>query len=324
MRSNERKNGEDRRKAEYKKRKQLRSRLFLLFSIISFVMLVFYIKDIKIQLKEMQKMLKKIEILQYEKIVVLENGNSEDSFIESIPVIDIEKPIQRTKSEAVQHLKNLNSENPIIMKICNNSSLYPDSMLIALANNPEMAEFVAGYLNQNSNVSANLSSSEKEETYPLFLQWDPRWGYAEYGKNSIMGISGCGPTCMSMVLYYLTGDEMLTPDKMAAYAMENGYYVEGTGTAWSFMEDIPLLYDVKVTKPRNTERAIKAALDKGRMIICAMGKGDFTIAGHFIVIHGYDEDGFKVNDPNSVARSRKRWSFDEIADQINSIWAYER
>ena len=90
------------------------------------------------------------------------------------------------------------------------------------------------------------------------------------------------------------------------------------------MEDIPQLYDVKVTKPRNTERAMKAALDKGRIIICAMGKGDFTIAGHFIVIYGYDEEGFKVNDPNSVARSRKRWSFDEIVEQINSIWAYEK
>lgn len=188
----------------------------------------------------------------------------------------------------------------------------------------KMAEFVAGYLNQNENVSAILSDSEKEESYPLFLQWDHRWGYVEYGKNGIMGISGCGPTCMSMVLYYLTSDEMLTPDKMASYAMENGCYVEGTGTAWAFMEDVPQLYDVKVTKPRNTERAIKAALDKGRMIICAMGKGDFTIAGHFIVIYGYDEEGFKVNDPNSVARSRKRWSFDEITEQINSIWAYEK
>lgn len=324
MRSNERKNGENRRKVEYQKRKQLKSRLFLLFSIISFVLLTFYIKDIKIQLEEIQKVLKKIEILQYEKIVVLENCNSEGSFIESIPVIDIEKPIQRTKNEAIQYLKKLGNENPIIKKICDNSSFYPDNLLIALANNPEMGEFIAGYLNQNENVSAILSDSEKEESYPLFLQWDPRWGYVEYGKNGIMGISGCGPTCMSMVLYYLTSDEMLTPDKMAAYAMENGYYVEGAGTAWAFMEDIPQLYDVKVTKPRNTERAMKAALDKGRIIICAMGKGDFTIAGHFIVIYGYDEEGFKVNDPNSVARSRKRWSFDEIVEQINSIWAYEK
>ena len=130
MRSNERKNGENRRKVEYQKRKQLKSRLFLLFSIISFVLLAFYIKDIKIQLEEIQKALKKIEILQYEKIVVLENCNSEGSFIESIPVIDIEKPIQRTKDEAIQYLKKLGNENPIIKKICDNSSFYPDDMLI--------------------------------------------------------------------------------------------------------------------------------------------------------------------------------------------------
>ena len=139
MRSNERKTGENRRKVEYKKRKQLRNRLFLIFSIIGFVLLAFYIKDIRIQLEEMQKMLKKIEILQYEKIVVLENSNLESSFIESIPVIDIEKPVQRTKSEAIQYLKNLSNENSIITKICDNSSIYPDNMLIALANNPEMA-----------------------------------------------------------------------------------------------------------------------------------------------------------------------------------------
>lgn len=28
--------------------------------------------------------------------------------------------------------------------------------------------------------------------------------------------------------------------------------------------------------------------------------------------------GFKVNDPNCVARSRKRWAFDEIGQQIKS------
>ena len=45
---------------------------------------------------------------------------------------------------------------------------------------------------------------------PLFLQWDPRWGYTEYGEDSFLGLSGCGPTCLSMVLYYLTGDKSLT------------------------------------------------------------------------------------------------------------------
>lgn len=64
---------------------------------------------------------------------------------------------------------------------------------------------------------------------------------------------------------------------------------------------------------------MKLALDRGEVIICSMRPGDFTAAGHFVVIYGYDEDGFMVNDPNCVARSRKRWSYEDIADQIKHI-----
>lgn len=117
---------------------------------------------------------------------------------------------------------------------------------------------------------------------------------------------------------------LFTTDKLAAHAMNNNYYVEGTGTAWGFMEDVPPLYGIKISESRVTERAIKAELDRGAVIICAMGEVDFTVPGHFIVIYSYDEEEFKVNDPNCVTRSRKRWAFDEIGQQIKMIWAYER
>ena len=167
-----------------------------------------------------------------------------------------------------------------------------------------------------------ITESEKEQEFPLFLQWDPRWGYESYGESCI-GLTGCGPTCLSMVLFYLTGDETLTPDKIAQYSMENGYYAQGSGTAWTLMQNMPKLYDVKVTEVSLSERKIKTALDKGSIIICAMGKGYFTTSGHYIVIYGYDKNGFMVNDPNCVARSNVRWSFSEIQYQIKNIWAYK-
>ena len=88
-------------------------------------------------------------------------------------------------------------------------------------------------------------------------------------------------------------------------------------------KDFPEIYGIKATEPRMTERAVKAELDKGNILICAMGPGDFTVSGHFIVIYGYDDNGFQINDPNCVARSRKVWTFEEIKDQIKKIWAYE-
>ena len=185
-----------------------------------------------------------------------------------------------------------------------------------------MADFTEKYLSNNGTVSSALTSFEQKQKYPLFLQWDPRWGYTEYGEDSFLGLSGCGPTCLSMVLYYLTGDKALTPDKIAAYSLENGYYVQGTGTAWALLEDLPSLYHINVRQLGFSEEGMKAELDMGHMIICVMGSGDFTVAGHFIVIYGYDEKGFMINDPNCVARSRKRWKFTEIEGQVKNLWTY--
>jgi hypothetical protein len=316
------------RRGEGRKRKRAGKRLFLIVFITLLAMLVSGIRNMKAELEEMQTILKRIEVLQYENVETTAQMEGETDYVDRIDIIDVEKPMKRTWTETLQRLDELGQINPMIAEISKNSSLYLESMLTALANNPEMADFVSGYLDGNKGTVEGLTYSEKEQEYPLFLQWDTRWGYLSYGDNSNIGLSGCGPTCMSMVLYYLTDDEMLTPDKLAAYAMNNNYYVEGTGTgtgtAWAFMEDIPPLYGIKISEPRVTERAIKAELDKGAVIICTMGEGDFTVSGHFIVIYGYDEAGFKVNDPNCVARSRKRWAFDEIEQQIKKIWAYQR
>jgi hypothetical protein len=53
-----------------------------------------------------------------------------------------------------------------------------------------------------------------------------------------------------------------------------------------------------------------------------MAPGDFTAAGHFIVLYGYDEEGFLVNDPNCAARSRQHWSWNVLEGQIKNMWAY--
>ena len=60
------------------------------------------------------------------------------------------------------------------------------------------------------------------------------------------------------------------------------------------------------------------------MAVCSMSEGDFTAAGHFIVIYGYDSEGFLVNDPNCVARSRQHWSWDSLRGQIKNMWLYQK
>ena len=55
-----------------------------------------------------------------------------------------------------------------------------------------------------------------------------------------------------------------------------------------------------------------------------MGPGDFTTTGHFIVLTGVDSNGdIIVHDPNSIKRSKKRWSIDDIMKQTKNLWSYQ-
>ena len=65
---------------------------------------------------------------------------------------------------------------------------------------------------------------------------------------------------------------------------------------------------------------MKQALDQGSVIICSMRPGDFTTTGHFILLRGYDENGFLVNDPNSRKNSEKQWNYDALSGQIKCLW----
>lgn len=245
------------------------------------------------------------------------------SYAERCGLDHVDKPQDRSPRQVLARLEELGREDGRIAAICRNSEAYPERLLEALANNPEMADFAQGYLDAEHVATGGLTDSEKKEDYPLFLQWDPRWGYASYGDNSCIALSGCGPTCLSMVLYYLTGDESLTPDVIGDYSMKNNYYLSGTGTLWALFEDVALLYGVKVRQPNASEWEMKAALDQGAVLICSMGPGDFTAGGHFIVIYDYDKDGFLVNDSNCVARSRQSWSFEQLSRQMKHLWIFE-
>ena len=66
------------------------------------------------------------------------------------------------------------------------------------------------------------------------------------------------------------------------------------------------------------------ALESGMPIICSMRPGDFTTAGHFIVLTGIEEGKIKVNDPNSKKNSEKLWDYDTLEPQIKNLWAFQK
>ena len=71
-----------------------------------------------------------------------------------------------------------------------------------------------------------------------------------------------------------------------------------------------------------SESNIYNELKSGHPIICSMRPGDFTSVGHFIVLTGTEDGKIRVNDPNSLTRSRQLWDYDTLADQISNLWVF--
>lgn len=248
-------------------------------------------------------------------------NTSRQSYLEKCALDYVDAPIMRTREEAVLKIKELSRWFPALYQVYLNEDKYFLEILLSVANNPEMTDYAYGYLTTDGSVTGGITEDETPESYPLFLQWDIRWGYMPYGSQGTLGSSGCGPACLAMAVYALTGNTECTPDAVARYSLEKNYYIEGVGTAWALLDNYPKKYGLKVEHPSTSEKNLKKYLDRGNILICSVRPGDFTAEGHFIVIYGYDETGFKINDPKCVYRSRLTWTYDQIQDDIKRIWA---
>lgn len=200
---------------------------------------------------------------------------------------------------------------------------YPESLIELLGKHPEAKEFVMGYWkNKDKEVDIDLSHEVKAGEIPLFLQWDKRWGYQIYGDD-FLAVTGCGPTCLSMVICGLGGETDWTPLAVAQMADREGYYVDGIGSSWDLMVSGAEQLGLVAYSVSYDESSILTELQNGNPIICVVGPGDFTTSGHFIVLAGVDEDGnIIVRDPNSKVNSETPWSLEEIMPQIQNLWTY--
>lgn len=197
---------------------------------------------------------------------------------------------------------------------------YPKELIALLDRNPETSTFVLEYpIKKDCTLEIDLSEYDDCDTVPLFMQWDQRWGYIPYG-DSIAGLTGCGPVCLSMAAYYLTGDPEMSPDHIISFAIQNGYCIPGNGTAWALISEGGNSLGLNVSELPLHENTIISALENGYPIICIMGPGDFTTSGHYIVLAAVEDGAIRVNDPNSYANSEKLWTYSEICDQIRNLW----
>ncbi len=202
----------------------------------------------------------------------------------------------------------------------NDEEEYPKEFAELLEQNEETYDFVKNYPHRADYIGMDIDLSEdcKAGSVPLLMQWDKRWGYDLYG-DAMIGISGCGPTCMAMAYLYFKNDPDMNPREMAEFAQNRGYHTED-GTSWSFWTQGAKELGLYGEEVSLNENAMKTVLDCGGLLVCSMAPGDFTTGGHFILLKGYDENGFYVNDPNRKSNSEKQWDYETLSRQIKNLW----
>lgn len=196
-----------------------------------------------------------------------------------------------------------------------------EALLDSLEHNPEIADFVKKYPKIKDQAPGTFTANELSNKESIVLQWDERFGIAPYG-DSIVALSGCGPTCLSIISLYLNPDNALTPPEIADFSAKNSYYVSGVGTDWSLMTAGASHLGLQGTQISLSESVINTYLDRGNPIVCSVGPGDFTTTGHFIVLLKTSDGKYVVRDPNSIERSKKLWTYEDLSSQIRNLWAF--
>ncbi len=204
------------------------------------------------------------------------------------------------------------------------STLYNERMREMIVDFPQTIDYVYRLPEMDGTGSdPDLSSLVGSKEVPLLLQFDDRWGYLPYGSGHI-GYTGCGPVCLSMVAIHLTGDAKYTPVWMCDFATKEGYYSPGNGTTWTLISKGTEKLGLTAKELPLVKGFITDELDKGNPVVIVVGPGDFTNTGHFLVLTGYDETGFTINDPFSLENSNRTWTYAQLEPQIENLWSIRK
>ena len=194
-----------------------------------------------------------------------------------------------------------------------------------MPDNPELEAFLKKYEkgNYKSGQEIKYTKKELEADFPQLMQWDKRWGFDPYG-SSVIGITGCAPTTMAMVIVGLNGDDTVNPRVLADFSTQNGFYESGSGTKWAFFEACASAYGITCRELPLSEDSILSSVRAGDPVICGMRPGHFTTGGHFIAIVGEEDGKLIIHDPNNLANCEREWEYETIENEIKVLWSFSK
>ncbi len=176
--------------------------------------------------------------------------------------------------------------------------------------NPDTTELKT----DENNDSTVLEGTSANVVY--YNQKDPKWADKIYGGNNTISVYGCGPTTLAMLVSSLT-EETLTPDQMAKWAYDNGYFCENSGSYHSIIPEGAAKWGLNVQSVTDYSfDNITSLMSTGNLIVVLMGNGHFTENGHFLILRGVTLDGkLLIADPASWENTQKQWDTEIIINE---------
>lgn len=157
---------------------------------------------------------------------------------------------------------------------------------------------------------------------PALYQGDERWANAAYGVTTI-GETGAAPCALCMAYVEQTGDTSRTPLDFAGWA-------EGARVASASYDDVvALLTDGAAAvglaaDPLEADAlTVRHAIANGNPVICVTKPGTFDDHVSCVVLTGINEHSqIVLVDPSSAERTAESWTFDEVLDASDALYAY--
>ena len=225
----------------------------------------------------------------------------------------------------VYHTILFHGKTKVERQVLKHKKDYPKSLLDFMNQNDETGIdiFVSNYEKyKDKHFKISLAGDYKKDTIPYLVQWDKRWGYETF-DDTYFGISGSAPTCLSMVAVGLSEDLNSNPFAIGQYITNNGYLSNDHKLNSDFMTEGIEYFDITGTKTAVNQSTMKKLIQDGSPLIAKLKEPVFLEREHYIVIYGFDKKGnFMIYDPASKTNSKNAYSFEELKNDIDTVWAY--
>ena len=214
--------------------------------------------------------------------------------------------------------------NEKLATIAKNADRYPDERLPELAiNEPAAIDFVAAYPTAEHKPTDYGQPNEKGE-FPQLFNWDVRWGYVDYAQ-SVIGMTGSGPTSFAMAYMGLSGKVDKTPATFAADAESKGYTssegIATTGDLFSY-EAKQLGFECKEHSSPSADTLRSILSSKGSVAIVKLKANFDGQYEHWALVVRQNSDGsVTLNDPTSSEASGHTWDLGTIAANTDELYA---